>query len=150
MIFIHPQDTPEVAIIVNKPAPPQDFEWNKTARTRPTSNWPSYIRNTMQKEWTKYYDGLLLVDLYTKPKCNFISFKILGGGGLFTMIATSGVSWGWIKTIYRTLYLLGRQRDYEFREIGLSGPFYKGKYRENGQNHYFFFGKLIITKKTVR
>ena len=66
------------------------------------------------------------------------------------MIATSGVSWGWIKTIYRTLYLLGRQRDYEFREIGLSGPFYKGKYRENGQNRYFFFGMLINTKKTVR
>ena len=66
------------------------------------------------------------------------------------MIATSGVSWGWIKTIYRTLYLLGRQRDYEFREIGLSRPFYKGKYRENGQNRYFFFGMLINTKKTVR
>ena len=43
----------------------------------------------------EYGSGLLLVDLYTKPKCNFISFKILGGGGgLFTMIATSGVSWG--------------------------------------------------------
>ncbi len=31
-----------------------------------------------------------------------------------------------------------------------SGPFYKGEYRENGQNRYFFFGMLINTKKTVR
>ena len=38
MVFIHPQDTPEVAIIVNKPPLPQDFEGNKTARYRPTRN----------------------------------------------------------------------------------------------------------------
>ena len=33
----------------------------------------------------------------------------------------------------------GRHPDNEFREIGLSGPFYKGKYGKNRQNHYFFF-----------
>ena len=100
--------------------------------------------------WFTFYIGLLLVHLYAKPKHIFISFKILGGAGLFTMIATSGVSWGSIKTIYWTLYSTGRRPVHEFREIRLSGPFYKGKYRENGQNRYFFFAMLIYTKKTVR
>ena len=33
----------------------------------------------------------------------------------------------------------GRHQDNEFREIGPPGPFYKGKYGKNRQNHYLFF-----------
>ena len=69
--------------------------------------------------------GLLLVDLYTKPKCSFISFRILGAGRLIHYDCYLGGILGMKKNIYRTLYLLGRQRENEFREISLSGPFHR-------------------------
>jgi len=60
-----------------------------------------------------------------------------------TMIVTSGVLWGSRKNILRWFWLGGRERENHFREIGQKYPIFKGIFRENHKNYYFFFGTLL-------
>ena len=65
------------------------------------------------------------------------------------MIVTSGVLWGSRKTIFRRFWLGGRGRDNQIREIGQKYLIFKGIYRENYKNDYFFFVTLFSTLKTI-